>query len=195
MLFYKDDLSIKYQDYVNIGGKVQREVEAGHLIPLKRGLYEDDPHTPGKYLANVIYGPSYLSLEFALSCYSLIPEAVYRCYTCATFGKRKSKQYQNHFGLYLYHDVPAIVSPLGVTLFEEKGYSYHLATPEKALCDKLYTSPPMHNLKELGELLFEDLRIDDEDLFNLDQKDLLTLAPLYHTKNLNLLSKMIKRKK
>lgn len=195
MIHSFDDLQIKYKSYTNIKDKIRREVRAGRLIPIARGLYETDAATNGKYLAGRIYGPSYLSFDYALYIYSLIPEAVYKTYTSATFGKRKTKKYQNHFGTFTYRDIPAVVYPLGVLIHEENSYSYQIATPEKALCDKLYTISPINNLTELKELLFNDLRIDEEEFTKLDQDTLTTIAPLYHSKNLNLLTKLIRRNK
>jgi len=45
------------------------------LVSIIRGLYETDKNTPGYYLVGSIYGPSYLSFEFALGYHSLIPKA------------------------------------------------------------------------------------------------------------------------
>ena len=193
MIYSFDDLQIKFQDYTDIKGKIRREVQSGRLIPVARGLYETDQTISGKYLAGRIYGPSYLSFDFALYVHSLIPEAVYNTYTSATFDKRKTKKYQNQFGVFTYRDIPTEVYPLGVLIIEENGYSYQIATPEKALCDKLYTISPVSNLTELKELLFDDLRIDEDEFEKLDQNTLETLAPLYHSMNLNLLAKLIRR--
>ena len=193
MIYSFDDLQIKFQGYTDIKGKISREIQAGRLIPVARGLYETDASVSGKYLAGRIYGPSYLSFDYALYIYSLIPEAVYNTYTSATFDKRRAKKYQNAFGVFTYRDVPAGVYPLGVLIVEEKGYSYQIATPEKALCDKLYTISPVSNLTELKELLFDDLRIDEDEFSKLNKDILEKLAPLYHSTNLNLLAKFIRR--
>ena len=193
MIYTFDDLQIKFQDYTDIKGKIRREVQAGRLIPVARGWYETDQTISGKYLAGRIYGPSYLSFDFALYVHSLIPEAVYNTYTSATFDKRKTKKYQNQFGVFTYRDIPTEVYPLSVLIVQENGYSYQIATPEKALCDKLYTISPVSNLSELKELLFDDLRIDEDEFEKLDKNTLETLAPLYHSTNLNLLAKLIRR--
>lgn len=55
-------------------------------------MYETDSNTPGYLLAGSIYGPSYLSFDFALAYYDLIPERVVN-YTSATFGKKKKKNF------------------------------------------------------------------------------------------------------
>jgi hypothetical protein len=195
MIYSFDDLKIKFSNYAKIKDKISREVQAGRLIPVARGLYETDAETSGKYLAGLIYGPSYLSFDYALAVYSLIPEAVYNTYTSATFNKNKTKQHQNHFGTFTYRDISADVYPLGVLLYQENGYSYQIATPEKALCDKLYTLPPAKNLTELQALLFNDLRIDEQGFAKLDKANIGELAPLYHATNLKLLGKLIRRDK
>ena len=67
-----------------------------------------------------------------------------------------------------------------------------IATPEKAVCDKLYTVSPCANRKELSELLFANLRIDESDFRNLDLKEMAELAGLYQTANHRLLVSLIK---
>ena len=71
-------------------------------------------------------------------------------------------------------------------------YSYQVATPEKALCDKLYTISPVKTVKDLKVLLFEDLRIYEDKFDELNKQDILKLAPLYRSTNLNLLETLIK---
>lgn len=194
MILTQEDLKIKYKDYSDVKGKVRREVAAGNLIPLMRGLYETDGTVSGKYLAGHIYGPSYLSFDYALSVYSLIPETVFNTFTSATFKKSKTKTYQNPFGTFIYQDVPEAVYSLGVLIKEEGGYTYLLATPEKALCDKLYSLPPVNTIKGLRLLLFEDLRIDESEFWKLNLHELCELAPLYKSITLNTLLKLIGRK-
>lgn len=178
---------IQYRDPA---GKILRLTREKKLFPLCRGIYETDPAVPGYCLAPVLYGPSYISFDYALAQYGLIPEAVYT-YTSATVGKKKEKRYENDFGVFTYRDVPADVYPLGVTVREENGYVYRIATPEKALCDKLYTLPPVHSLKELRRLLFEDLRIDEQEFAKLAKHELRLLCGGYHANNLKCLGKMI----
>ena len=73
-------------DYQQLGvpsKKVQSLEKSGELIRLKRGLYVVNPEISGKPIcaplcANHIYGPSYVSLRWALRWYGLIPEQVHR---------------------------------------------------------------------------------------------------------------------
>ncbi len=194
MILSQEDLKIKYKDYSDVKGKIRREVAAGNLIPLMRGWYETDATVSGKYLAGHIYGPSYLSFDYALSVYALIPETVFNTFTSATFKKSKTKVYENHFGTFIYRDVPEAVYSLDVLIKEEGDYSYLIATPEKALCDKLYSLPPVNTIKGLRSLLFEDLRIDESEFRKLNIDELCELAPLYKSTTLNTLVKLIRSK-
>jgi len=180
------------KEYVNPTAKIRRFVDRGELVPVVRGLYETDPNIPGYYLAPAIYGPSYLSFEFALAYYALIPEAVYN-FTSATFEKKKAKQYETPYGTYTYRDVPSEAYPVGTILHSENGYGFQIASPEKAICDELYIVSPLQNRAELERLLFEDLRIDQDEFFRLNLSDLLEIANCYHTQNHKLLQAYVRR--
>ena len=85
MILTFDDLALRFNDRTDIKGKIRREVKAGRLTQIRRGLYETDAKADGKYLAGAIYGPSYLSFDYVLSMCSLIPEAILRTYTSVPF--------------------------------------------------------------------------------------------------------------
>ena len=191
MILTFDSLALQFKNYTDIKGKIRREVQSGRLTQITRGLYETDARADGKYLASAIYGPSYLSVDYVLSMCSLIPEAIFRTYTSATFHKGKAKQYDNAFGVFTYRDVPAVVYHFGVEIREENGYSYQIATPEKALCDKLYTISPVGSVKAMRALLFDDLRVDESDFWQLNLEDIKQLAPLYKSTNHKYLAKLI----
>lgn len=181
-------------DYKNPADKIRRMAQSGQIVPIIKGLYETDRTVPGHCLSGVIYGPSYLSFEFALSWHDLIPEAVH-AFTSATCGKGRKKLYNTPFGVFTYRDVPTAVFPYGTSLHEENGYSFILASPEKAICDLIYTCSPCDNRKDLRKLLFDDLRIDENAFCNLNSDDLMELAELYHTVNHRLLISLVKEMK
>lgn len=185
-------LADELKDYVNPAAKIARMVKAGEIVRIKQGLYETDPQAEGILLAEAIYGPSYLSFEFALSYHCLIPEAVYQ-YTSATFEKKRTKLFETPFGVFSYRDIPSPVFPLGVQMILQGENSFRLATPEKALCDELYKLSPCSNRTELEQLLFDDLRINKEAALGLNLEELKELASLYQTKNHKLLMSWIRR--
>ena len=121
-------------------------------------MYENNANVSGVYLANAIYGPSYISFNYALAYYGLIPEAVYE-FTSATTEKKKKKSFNNRFGTFSYRDVPVDAYPYGINIIEESGYSFMIASKEKALCDNLYELPPVKNLKELVQLTLSKIEL------------------------------------
>lgn len=193
MILTNNMIKENLKEYSNPNTKICREIKKGNLIKIINGLYETDPSVNGYLLAGSIYGPSYLSFDFALSYYGLIPEKV-TVFTNATCNKKRKKVYNNQFGTYLYRDVPEKVYPLGIRLVEEGSYSYQIATPEKALCDKLYTLSPLKNMKELKNVLFNDLRIDMDEFNKLNLQDIEEISNSYNSTNVNLLYRYMRRK-
>lgn len=186
-------LQEQLNNYSNPNNKIKRMVEKKELYPIRKGLYENNENVSPKYLANAIYGPSYISFNYALSYYGLIPEAVHQV-TSATMLKGKKKEYSNAFGNFSYRDIPAEAYPYGINIITENGYSYMLATKEKALCDKLYELPNIKNQKDLENILFEDMRIDKLQFEELNRQDIYFIAPKYYSNNLKLLATFLRRK-
>lgn len=184
-------LKSSLSQYKASDNKIRRMCDKNEIVKLTKNLYETDLNVPGYLVANAIYSPSYLSFDYALAYHGLIPERVY-VYTSATFRKNKKKKYTNKIGTFTYCDVPAACYPYGIEIKEEGQYTYLIASAEKALCDKLYSLPPVKNKKELCNLLFEDLRIDFDRFNELDFDDLSLLCDLYRCTNLKLLMKVIR---
>ncbi len=180
------------KEYASPKSKLSRMVERGECFPITRGLYETDPNVPAHLLAGSIYGPSYISFEYALAYYGLIPEAVYTV-TSATFEKKKKKKYETTFGTFTYRDVPSEAFPLGIRLIQEGDYFYRIAEPEKALCDQLYTISPVPNIKRLMRLLTEDLRIEEAELKKLDTNKVCKYKEAYRTTNIKKLCSLLRR--
>ncbi|OKY52769.1 type IV toxin-antitoxin system AbiEi family antitoxin domain-containing protein [Megasphaera cerevisiae] len=179
--------------YASPADKLSRLVKQGKYIPIVKGLYETNHTVPGYLLAGSIYGPSYLSFEFALAYYGLIPEAVYT-FTSATFEKKKKKIFKTAFGVFTYRDIPAPAYSYGVNIRVEGGYSYIIASPEKALCDQLYKVEGVKNYQELGHLLLDDLRIDEQELQKLNVADVSVLAQKYGSTNVRKLSRWLEKR-
>jgi len=178
--------------YASPKNKLSRIVQKGEYIQITRGLYETDRSTPGYLLAGSIYGPSYLSFEFALGYYGMIPEAVYT-FTSATFEKKKKKRFETPFGTYTYRDVPSIVYPMGLEIIEEGNYAFMIASIEKAICDQLYKMGLVTNYEELKNLLFVDLRIDEQELKKINLDNLGMLASRYPSTNVKIFNNLMRR--
>ena len=192
MIKTTDMILEELQSYANPKTKLSRMVKQGKYFQIARGLYETDKNVPGHLLAGSIYGPSYISFEYALGFYGMIPEAVYTI-TSATFEKKKKKKYETAFGTFTYRDVPSAAFPLNIRLIQEGSYFYRIAEPEKALCDQLYTMPPAKNIKLRAELLFDDLRIEETELLKLEIEKIVFLSDRYHSTNIKKLITLLKR--
>ncbi|GBE05388.1 MAG TPA: hypothetical protein ENG95_05495 [Nitrospirae bacterium] len=173
--------------YASRKSKLTTMIKSGEVIKLRRGLFLDGSSTDYsiKTLANKIYGPSYISFEYALSYYNLIPERV-ETVTCASYGKNKSRRFDTQVGSFLYKSIPQAVYPYGITRQEEGNNPFLIATKEKALCDTLSKIRGVNSMKALMAGLFENLRLDREEISTLNMKDISFLVPLYRKKVLAL---------
>ncbi len=192
MIRTTQDLLLELSDYGTPKTRIQRMVKNGILVKIRRGLYETDPNVPAYLLAGVVYSPSYISFSYALSHYGLIPERVEIC-TSATFGKNRNKMFQTPFGTFSYRDIPKEAYPHGVCWNQEGNYSYLIASPEKALCDMLYIKPTVRSLGTLQEMLFDDLRIDEEAFARLQADKMLELTERYHSHNIQMLARLVEK--
>lgn len=181
------------REYVSPADKISRMVKNGKIVPIRRGLYSTEKAINPYVFANMIYGPSYVSFEYALSVYGLIPETV-RVVTSATFEKKKKKQFKTEVGTFTYRDIPAAVYPLGLELRSEGEYFYMIASREKALCDQLYKVSPVSNYSELEQLLFEDLRVDENELMKFSLNDVEEYAKRYGSTNVRRLAGYMRKR-
>ena len=188
-------------DYRQLGApskKVQAMEKEGDLIRLKRGLYVVNPEISGKPIsaplcANHIYGPSYVSLRWALRWYGLIPEQVHRM-TSTTI--KRSRSFETPIGFFDYYQVKPSYFSIALRIVHDDDVSFIMATPEKALCDFLLFDSylPNRSVKGLMQYLEEDIRLDMEELTNFDVKIIESCAEQGGKKSiLNNLIKIIQR--
>lgn len=192
MIITTNMLKEKYSNYANPLDKIKRDTDKGIIFRLTKGIYETNRNVSPFLLASSIVSPSYLSFDWALSYYNLIPERVYSI-TSATFDNHKNKTFENSFGRFEYSDVVANAFPYGITYIEQEGYTVKIAMKEKAICDSLYKWRVVKNIDELKELLFIDKRIDESEFRTCDFKLMTRLASLYKKTNLKLLIKLIRK--
>ncbi len=152
--------------------KVRNLEAAGKIIRLKKGLYVVDPKVSRvalstEIIANHLYAPSYVSMQTALRYYGLIPEAVY---TTQSMTLKHTRSFDTPLGRYEYKMISREAFPIGITSVNKKNYAFLMATPEKALCDLIANSSKVNlrYLKDVETYINEDIRMDMEDLVNMD---------------------------
>ncbi len=153
--------------------KISTMLKSGVIIRIKKGIYvfgEGFRRAPvsREILANLIYGPSYISLDYALQLHGLIPERVEEL---SSVSLGRSRHFDTPLGRFSYHRLSMAKYRGGVMRSElPDGRAYLLATPEKALLDKLHKERGLgiRTQSSLGNYLVENLRIDRSDLEQLD---------------------------
>ena len=163
------------RDYQSPNDKISELLKSKELISIRRGLYiigtKMDLPSPEPFLiANHLRGPSYVSLESALSYWNMIPE---RTYEISSVTIKTSKLYKTPVGRFSYNQLKIPYYSYGIKNIDYSPKQTMLvASPEKALCDKIVVTPKIYlrSIKQTREFLMEDLRMDSEVLSTLDTK-------------------------
>ena len=190
-------LLVCLKDYARPRDKISSLLGKGSIIRIKKGLYifgheYRQRSFSREILANLVYGPSYISLDFALQYYGLIPERV-EAVTSVTTGR--SRRFFTPIGLFTYRRIPLAAFRTGMDRVEiGGGRAFLIATPEKALADKLYDSRGVgiQTKAELCGYLEDNLRIDLAALRDLNVMSLDAMACRYRSRKIRLLSDLVK---
>jgi len=146
---------------------IKRALASGEVVHVRRGIYclatkylreKIDPLV----LAQRIYGPSYISLETALSYHGWIPEAVYAITSVAL---DRSREFATPLGQFSFARVPQNVLYTQVTRVEKQAQSFLLASPLKALADYVYVH--RQDWRSIHPVV-ESLRVEESALTSVD---------------------------
>jgi predicted transcriptional regulator of viral defense system len=182
----------------NVNDKISNLVKSGELVRLKKGFYTfSKPYLTKPIdlisVANTLYTPSYVSFDYALSYYGMIPERVSEI-TSAT--SKNEKLFETPIGRFSYKKVPLKAYSLGIDwVYDENEGGRFIATPEKALCDKIRYDRGIGTLTQgaMVDYLKYDLRL--EITKPLDAELIEEIAIAYKSKNLKTLSQVIEKGK
>ncbi len=153
------------------------------VIQLRRGIYtindSDKPMpTERTLIANSLVEPSYLSLEYALSFYGLIPE---RVEVMTSITTHKTLQVSNAYGRFVYHHIKGTAYTGFIEQKTKDGYAFFIATPEKAVTDFLYYN--LSKILTLDNNIFED-SYRFQNLESIDIQKLRQYGEIYGTQKL-----------
>jgi len=166
------------QDAGNINMQLSRMVARKNLIRLKRGLYAFpenlDNRTSEFVLAQILYEPSYISLETALNVHGIIPDVPQNV---TSISPTTTKKIQTSIGTFLYSKIQNSLY-FGYEKIKDANtlYYYNMATAEKAFLDYIY----VRKIKTT-----EDLRVDKSQLKSSKLKELCKNYPSWVKKVVN----------
>ncbi|OQX70984.1 hypothetical protein B6D52_02980 [Candidatus Parcubacteria bacterium 4484_255] len=147
-----------------------RNVKQKNIIKLKNGLYSFvGEYINEAFIANKIYEPSYVSMEYALMYYHIIPETVYYVTSVTT---KTTREFVINNVAYSYSRIKKSAFTGYIKKYFD-GQMALIAEPEKALADWLY-------FVSIGKKSMND-RLD---LGNINQKKLIKYCKLFKRKNL-----------
>ncbi len=180
--------------YAHPRDRITALLRKGAIIRVKKGLYvfgDENRQRPysREILANLMYGPSYISLEYALGYHGIIPERV-EAVTSVTVGR--SRKFATPVGLFTYRMIPMAAFQTGVNQLDATdGRSFLIAIPEKALADKLRADrASIRSQNALQSWLFDELRIEPTTIQAMNPDRLETYARSYRSRKIWLLSRL-----
>lgn len=153
--------------------KISEMLKNGELLALRRGLYVPGPEidlpTPDVFvIANHLRGPSYISMESALSYWGLIPERVYEI---SSVTIKTSKVFATPLGRFSFQHLRTPYYSFGLNSVRITEFqTAMIASREKAICDKiiLTSGVQLRSIPQTLDFLLEDLRMDEVQLITLD---------------------------
>lgn len=114
---------------------INRNLKSGLFLKLRNGYYMlKDSNLSLYFIANKLYQSSYISLETALSYYSIIPEVVY---TITSITMKATRELETPRGVFSYQRIKKEAFT-GYIPKQIEGNIVMIAEPEKALADYLY---------------------------------------------------------
>lgn len=173
---------------------ILRMVKNEELIRLKNGFYLINEKLlegtskiiPFEQVANLLYGPSYVSMEWALSFYGMIPE---RVHTVTSMALGRNKEYHTPIGDFSYFSLTSNSYSIGVTQKKSPNRigGFLIASPEKALADLVFKTCKNLDKAQLMDELLESKRIDRECFRELNKELLKEIGKSYRSKYVNYL--------
>jgi predicted transcriptional regulator of viral defense system len=183
--------------YSDIKLKIYKLKKKGIIKSLKKGVYVHMPILSDNMVSkelisnNLLGNPSYISLDYALYYYGLIPETVHEV-TAVTI--KRSKVFKTDFGIFSYKQIKEELYVLGVNIESSKEGNFLIASKEKALCDKVYFIKDIKitSKQKMYEFLENDLRIDTDELIDFNFEIFSKYYEISKSKKIKLLLNFIK---
>lgn len=191
MLMRAEDLLKELsKEYSDPAAGLEEMVDERRIIAMGRSLYETDPLTPAYLDANALHEPSYISFDYALAWHGVL-RGEYMVVTSATTGLKDEVSFSNPPGLYRYTAIHPDAYAAGVETLIENGRGFRIATPEKAVCDKLSLMPPVGSLDGIIDLMFMELGFDEDRILGMDMDLVSEISGLYHSRTVSTMARFL----
>ena len=149
---------------------LEEQTKQGLFMRLKRGIYALRTDRPSEEeVANALYRPSYISFEYALAYYNLLPEMPYQVTSATT---KPTRLFTTDHISFSYYTIKR-EAYTGYSLVNINEKSFLIADREKALVDYLY-------FVTIGKRPHNDRLI----IKNLNQDKLMDYAKKYQRNSL-----------
>ena len=183
--------------YENINDKINNLKQKGIIKSLKKGFYIHTSLINKNIVSkefisnNLLESPSYISLDYALFFYGLIPEAVHEITAVTT---KRSKKFKTDIGIFSYRHIKKELFSIGIKTENTKRGNYLIAGKEKAICDKIYFTKGVEltSKSSLIEFIENDLRIDTDEFANFNIKFFSEYYQISKSKKIKILMNLIK---
>lgn len=175
------------RDFKHPRNKIGLLMKNGEIVRIKKGLYVFGEAWRNRPIslemaANLIYGPSCISFEYALYRYGLIAE---RASIITSLAIGRCKEFETPIGSFHYRSIQKNKFGVGIEYREIEGEGgYFIATREKALADLVSTIRRSLSLDELRFFLLEEMRIDENFLLSFDRQLMNSIAITYKNQNI-----------
>jgi len=182
-----------FQDLKKPRDKISSLITEGKIVRIKKGLYvfgeiwRKSPLSL-EMIANLIYGQSCVSFEYALSSYGLIAE---RPSVITSLAIGDTKTFQTPIGTFEYRAIDPDKFKVGIeyrNLGKEGGY--FIASKEKALADLVYRTPGIRTLEQLRHYLFEEMRVDEGAFREFDFSKLKEISKAYKKNSVEMIGRL-----
>jgi len=185
---------LKNLGYKKINDKIVWLKNKDILIPLKNSYYIYNSLYNElislEIISNTLLGPSYISLDYALWFYGLIPESVYEITAITT---KRAKSFKNTYGTFSYKYIKKELFNIGLEIKNNKNGNFIIATKEKAVCDKVYFTKniDIRSQNSIIRFLEDDLRVDIDELKDCNINILKEYLQVSKSKKIDTLIKVI----
>ena len=198
-VFNYTQLTDLLREYSKPRDAISSLTQKGDIVRIRKGLYVFG--TPWRrkpvsreMLANLVFGPSVVSLDFALSWYGLIPE---RVTNLTSTTPERSRHFDTPTGRFSYQHLSHQRFAYGVSIQKNDSGNWMIAEPLKAIADKVWLDKRFSpsSPSSYGDYLFEDIRIDESALEGyINPQKIIELESVFSARKVTWLVKFLQRR-